>query len=111
MTGPSAGALRDRVRFQRRAADANGDRLGAWKDVQTVWAQITYLRGGEGVLQERLAGNQPVVISIRDSSFARDIDNSWRAVGPEGAYDIASNAPSRTRGFRDITAVQAAGQP
>lgn len=102
---PGAGDLRERLRFQRRGVDANGDRLGAWEGVFTCWAQLVWLRGGESVQQQRLEGRQPVAIVIRESSDSRAVDSSWRAVDARDesrVFSLNSVAPHRERGFLDI---------
>lgn len=109
---PGAGQLKDRISFSQRAPDANGVRLGEWGAPLTVWAQLTWLRGGEGVLDQRLAGRQPVVITIREFAAVRSIDNSWRAVNARNltqVFDIKSAAPSREAGFIDILAEMVRG--
>lgn len=97
--------MKDRLRFQRRAVDANGVRAGSWTDEATLWAALTWLRGSEAVMEARLQGRQPVVIEIHESSLARQMDNSWRAVGAGGeVFDFKSAAPSRTSGRWEILA-------
>lgn len=106
---PGAGDLRDRLSFQKRAADANGDPLGAWTDQFTVSAQIVWLRGSEPVLQQRLEGKQPVAFVVRTSSQARQIDTSWRAVNARNTdqvFNITAVSPNKDRGFLDILAVK-----
>lgn len=78
----SAGELRERVAFDRRAVvdDGYGNTVsGDWQEQFVVWARIQPLKGGEGVQAARLAGSQPVVIRIRLSSHARQISTEWRA--------------------------------
>lgn len=104
---PGAGELRDRWTFQQRGLDANGDRRGAWEDGFTVWTKTTWLRGGESVMQDRLTGKQPVVLTIRDSRQAREIGSGWRAVDSrtEGRVaNVTSVSPARDRGFLDVLA-------
>lgn len=76
----SAGELRRRVRFDQRALDANGVRLGAWGEVVTRDAKIVPRLGGEGVVQMRLEGTQPVIITVRRDTLTKIIDNSFRGV-------------------------------
>jgi len=110
---PGAGQLKDRISFSQREPDANGVRLGDWGEPLTVWAQLTWLRGGEGVLAQRLAGRQPVVITVREFAATRAIDNSWRAVNAHDlaqVFDIKSAASSREAGFIDILAEMVRGE-
>ena len=104
---PGAGDLRERITFQSRGTDANGDPLGAWGDVCTVWAQLKWLRGSEAALSQRLEGRQPVAIVIRDSSQSRPITSAWRAVNARNAdqvFNITAVSPSPDRGFIDVLA-------
>jgi SPP1 family predicted phage head-tail adaptor len=78
-----AGKLRERVTFQKRmlqADDGYGNALTAFADVMTVWARITPLRGGEGVIAARLQGTQPVLITVRHSTETAAITPDWRLV-------------------------------
>ncbi|WP_336800805.1 phage head closure protein [Kaistia sp. MMO-174] len=78
----SAGELRERVAFDRRAAvdDGYGNMVaGDWQEQFVVWARIQPLKGGEGVQAARLAGTQPVIIRVRSSSSTRQIRTDWRA--------------------------------
>lgn len=102
-----AGAFRERWTFQQRAEDANGDRRGPWEAGRTLYADVTFLRGTEAVMQDRLTGRQPVVITVRDSSLSRKITSAWRAIdsrSPDRIANITSVSPSRERGFLDILA-------
>nr|WP_314437610.1 head-tail adaptor protein [uncultured Brevundimonas sp.] len=105
---PGAGDLRDRIAFEVRDADANGDPQGPWKAKATVWAQVIWLRGTETVAQQRLEGRQPVVITIRESSQTREITPAWRAVNARHSgqkFNITAVSPSKDRGFLDVLAV------
>lgn len=74
-----AADLRDRVSFDQRALDDNNARQGPWvEEVGPLFAQITWLRGGEQVLSDRLEGRQPVVITIRRSAATSRIGVGWR---------------------------------
>lgn len=108
---PGAGDLRDRYRLERRAVDDNGDRRGPWESAGERWARTTWLRGGEGVLAQRLEGTQPVAITVRDDSVTRQVTNAWRAVARDGrVFDVTSASPARERGFIDLLAVLKAGE-
>lgn len=110
---PRIGQLDSRISFSQREVDASGVRQGDWGQPLTVWAQLTWLRGGEAVLDQRLAGRQPVVITIREFAAVRSIDNSWRAVNAHNlaqVFDIKSAAPSREAGFLDILAEMVRGE-
>ncbi len=104
---PGAGDLRDRVTFEARGEDANGDPLGAWAPQFTVWAQMVWLRGSEAALQQRLEGRQPVAIVVRTSSQTRGITTAWRAVNARNAeqrFNITAVSPAKEPGFIDVLA-------
>lgn len=103
---PGAGEMRDRVTFQKRGPDENGDPLGPWIDRFSVAAQIVYLKGTEPVMAQRLQGVQPAVIVVREGANARMITTAWRAEDARTGvgYNITSVSPSKSRGFIDILA-------
>lgn len=76
-----AGELRERVAFDRRAAadDGYGNQVSSWEEQFVVWARVQPLKGGEGVQAARLAGTQPVIIRVRQSSNTIQITSDWRA--------------------------------
>jgi head-tail adaptor len=91
---PSAGQLRDKIRFQRRGSvsdEYGNEEAGAWEDVFTVSANIAPARGREEVLGQRLQGVRPVEIAVRWSSQTVQIATHWRAVNarnPAEQYNI-----------------------
>lgn len=112
---PGSGELEERVTFQRKGLDANREREGPWNgdgDGFSRWAKVIWLKGSERVLDARLQGVQPVVVTLVDEPATRAVDNSWRMVGASPRilgmiFDIKSpGAPSRDRGFLDFTAEQ-----
>lgn len=67
-----------------------------------------WLRGGESVMNDRLAGHQPIALVIRDSKAAREIDAGWRAVDARRSgrvANISAASPSQDAGFIDVLAV------
>lgn len=104
---PGAGKLKDRYRFDQREPDANGDRLGAFVDGFSRAAQTQYLRGSETVTAQRLAGHQPVIITVRSDSETRAITTGFRAVDIRagGIFNVTAVSPARDDpGFLDILA-------
>lgn len=108
---PGAGELNARVRLQRRgvAPDGFGNMVagGEFETVTTVWARLLPLRGGEAVLSSRLEGRQPYVLTIRQSSISREIDETWQVVdsrNPERVFSITAppTDPYVTRAFLDV---------
>jgi hypothetical protein len=107
MTTP--GELTRPVIFQARGPDANGDPLGDWADVVRRMAKIAPNIGGEGVIDQRLEGNQPVVIYVRRDATTKAIDNSYRAVDALDAtttWEVASVIRNEREDMMEILAVQ-----
>ena len=50
----------------------------AWVLQFVEWAGVKHLRGGESVMQARLASRNPVIVTIRNSERARQITSEWR---------------------------------
>lgn len=102
-----AGEFPESVRFEQRAADENGDRLGDWVEdpaFETA-AGYTWLRGGEVVMQSRLSGIQPVVIRVRTSALIRGVTTDFRIVDLNDGttFNIRSKIPDRRRRVIDFT--------
>lgn len=100
-----------RVRFDQRAVDANGDRLGAFEPGFEVWAAVDYLRGSESAVSNRIQGVQPVAIIVRETEQTRAITSAMRAVAISGrgvrdgeVFNLTAAAPAREIGFLNILA-------
>lgn len=93
MTG--AGDLQERLRFESPSPvdDGAGNYSEGWTSEFTVWAGVKPLRGGEGVIAARLAGTQPVIITVRRSTQSRDIRPEWRAVDVRSGAVYQLKAP------------------
>lgn len=102
-----AGDLKDRVRFDSRALDANGDPTGPWVEGFTVWAKVDYLRGSEVAISQRLEKRQPVSVTVRDSPGARTINPAMRMVDTRTGetFNVTAASPAKDAGFRNILAV------
>lgn len=102
--------LKYRLRFEKRALDANGDPLGAWQSAFVQWAEIDYKRGSESAMTNRLIGKQPVTIEIRDTCESRAVTDRFRAVVVSSGmrkgevFNVRAVAPSRDPGFINIVA-------
>jgi hypothetical protein len=106
-TTTKAGEMQWRFRFERRATDANGDRMGDWGDgAVTLDAKLVMLKGTEAVMSARLQGRQPVVLTIRDCAAARAITTDWRAVDiRNGAiFGVKGAAQNANIAFIDVLA-------
>lgn len=107
MTG--AGKLDRRLSFyaRREHSDGAGNTVSDWVLQFSVAAGRVFLNGGESVLAARLESRQPVVLTIRNSTQARQITNDWRAVDTRDGrnFNIREN-PKETddRGYLEMLA-------
>lgn len=94
---PTAGDLRWRVRFERRAPDAantDGNPLGDFKVlIASRRAKLLPSRGGEITIGDRLAGRSSFDLWVRADSETRNIRPSDRVV------DVTSSDCTRHRAF------------
>jgi hypothetical protein len=102
-----AGTLRESVIFQQHALDLNGDRLGAWTDIFAAPARVVAKTRGEQVLQERIAGTQPVEITLRLDRFSATLDTDWRAVWLGWPFEITAIAVDELAATVSLLAVRA----
>ena len=58
--------------------DEYGGVVADWQDQFTVRARISPRLGGETVIAARLAGTQPVTITVRESDDTRLIRPEWK---------------------------------
>ncbi|MGB0855033.1 MAG: head-tail adaptor protein [Pikeienuella sp.] len=88
------------------ASDGQGGAEMGWTEEHTCRAHFRYLRGSETVQASRLAGIQPVVISVRLCAALSDISTEWviRDVRRSDTYNITSFIPSDDRNWLEITA-------
>lgn len=117
MSSRLTGKMRERVFFQKRGPDDNGDPLGDWETVASegsdgAWsAEIIRLRGGEAVQAQRLQGLQPVIIGVRPCGVTRQLDNAWRAVDARSGqiFEITNSNLDDTRTWVEVLATATAG--
>lgn len=85
------GEFKNRVTFAARGA-ATPDRYGNtdtdWADQFTRWAKLIPLRGGENVMEARLAGRQPYIVVVYRDPETELITTDWRAVNAEDASQV-----------------------
>jgi SPP1 family predicted phage head-tail adaptor len=103
----SAGELRERVTFQQRSyqSDGYGNSEGDFGDAFTVAARIKPARGAESIQAARLAGREPVVITVRYSSDTAEIRTEWRAYDARSQkyYNIRSIVnPDEHKAYLDL---------
>lgn len=76
----ASGTKTYRVAFDAPRAFANGQggTRRDWVESCRCQAAIRWLRGGETVMQGRLAGRQPAVVTVDRSPATRAIGTDWR---------------------------------
>ena len=76
-----AGELRHRIAFDKRqdVDDGYGNTKSDFVEQFVVWAGVQAKFGGEAVTAARLTGQQPVTITVRQSSQTNQIEPEWRA--------------------------------
>ena len=106
-----SGQLTYRMAFDAPIETDNGQGgmvLGWDEALHECAAHVRYLRGGETVIAARLAGRQPVVVTIRNCAAARAIRHDWRMRDLRGdaIYALTTDpVPSDDRAWLEITAV------
>jgi head-tail adaptor len=99
--------LRDRVAFEARESviSALGSAEGAFVERFSCAAEIRAKLGGEAVTAARLAGEQPVAVTVRMTEATLEITTDWRArnVRTGEIYNIRSIVdPDGGRTWREL---------
>ena len=87
-----------------------GGTVDDWVPQFSEWAGVKHLRGGESVMQARLASRNPVVITVRNSARARQITSEWQVrlrsrSGVVKDYEIKEDPrPTEADGFLEFLA-------
>ena len=63
---------------RREISDEYGGTRDEWVPQFTELAEVKYLRGGETVMEARMASRNPVFVTIRNSARARQITSEWQ---------------------------------
>lgn len=76
---PTTGQLTKRATLLEpiEAVDADGQLVQSWRERGTVWCNIRWLRGGESVMQARLASKSPAIVTVRASTLTRRVSSEW----------------------------------
>jgi SPP1 family predicted phage head-tail adaptor len=102
----NAGKLRERVRFAKRtdSDDGYGNVNAEFVTRFTAAARIMPLRGGEDVMAARLAGKQPMLITVRRSVAALEVTTDWQATDARNGaiYNIRTVSPSEDKILIDM---------
>jgi head-tail adaptor len=92
-------SLQERV----KADDGYGNKRGDFQEVFRDWGGFRFLRGGEGVIESRLASKQPAILTLRSTAQAKTIAPHWRVVAGGRAYDVKEHPrPTDDRMFLEI---------
>jgi head-tail adaptor len=108
MRKTSAGDLREKITFQRRAEtdDGYGNPIsGGWQDQFTVRGRLMPKMGSEAVVASRLQGLQPFILTVRSNHQTRAVTPAWRAVNARTSevYDIRTAAnPDERNAFVEM---------
>lgn len=82
----------------------------AWVHQFNEPANVRHLRGGESVMQARLASRNPVIVTIRNSERARQITSEWQVelrdrTGIRKTYQVKEDPrPTEASGFLEMLA-------
>ena len=97
--------------FMRESVETDmGGTVDDWVPQFSEWAGVKHLRGGESVMQARLASRNPVVITVRNSARARQITSEWQVrlrsrSGVVKDYEIKEDPrPTEADGFLEFLA-------
>jgi len=101
-----SGLLRETVVFQRRALDAHGDRLGPWEDQFETPARVLNRTVGETVLAQRIAGVQPVEVTIRLNVWSAQVETDWQLVWLGWSFGITAIAVDELASVVSLIAVR-----
>lgn len=76
--------------FQERVEvdDGHGNTRGAFQEVFRDWGGFKFLRGGEGVVEARLASKQPAILTLRCTQQAKAIEPHWLVVAGGRSYEV-----------------------
>lgn len=88
--------------------DGSGGQVTDWGaelDAYVCRANFKYLRGSESVQAARLAGRQPVVVTIHANPESAAIGTDWRMRDLERGtvYAIHTKVPTDDRGWFELT--------
>lgn len=103
----TAGERNKGVSFQKRGADGQGRAgKGAFAEQFQRRAKVLYPVGGETVMQQRLQGKAPAILTVPEDEGTRTIATSWRAElleWPNHLFEVKSVAPGREPRTIDLT--------
>ena len=87
------------------AVDADGQLVQSWRERGTAWCNVRWLRGGESVMQARLASKSPAIVTVRASPLTRRITSEWEALIDGRIYEFREDPrESQDRAFLEALA-------
>lgn len=102
---PTAGQLTKRATLLEpvEELDARGKLVQSWAERGTVWCNVRWLRGGESVMQARLASKSPAIVTMRASTLTRRVTSEWK-LRIDGREFDAKEDPRETddRAFSEV---------
>ncbi|MBC9245158.1 phage head closure protein [Paracoccus sp. 11-3] len=101
----SAGQLTKRAEFLKPFMEKDADgRVIQRYDLQfRSWAHVLPLRGGEQIMQARMAAKAPAIVTIRATPEAREITSEWRLRIGGIEYDLKEHPrESQDRAFLEM---------
>ena len=82
-----------------------GGTVDDWVPQFSEWAGVRHLRGGESVMQARLASKSPAIVTMRASTLTRRVTSEWK-LRIDGREFDAKEDPRETddRAFFEVLA-------
>jgi head-tail adaptor len=89
-----------------KISDGHGGTVNGWGNPVTADAAFRFLRGGETVQAARLAGRQPIVVTVHDNSQTGAVNTRWRMrdVRTGEVFNVRSGpVPTDNRQYLEFT--------
>lgn len=102
-----SGDLTKRATFQRpvKLTDADGQVVQSYATVFTASANVRWLRGGESVMQSRLASKSPAILTFRAHDQAQAVTSEYRVVIDGKTFEAKEDPrESQDRAFLEMLA-------
>lgn len=101
-----AGAMRDRVQFQRRQDldDGYGNVKAGWADLGVAWwCSMRETTGKERVAAGRVEASRTATLRVRDTTFTASVTTADAALIRGERWNIRANVPiGHDRAMRDL---------
>lgn len=100
-----AGKLTKRASFEipYEDTDADGHTIQTFLPAFTAWVHVRWLRGGESVMQARLASKSPAIVTFRNQQAAEDMTSEWRVIIDGKVHELKEPPrESQDRAFLEV---------